>query len=75
MREAVKDRAAIGMALVLAALVGVEYLFMPHDHPRFPWHHVPGYAALIGLLACLLVVQLSKALGGWLLQRPERDDD
>lgn len=75
MREAVKDRVVIGMALVLAALVGVEYLFTPHDHPRFPWHRLPGYAALIGLLACLLVVQLSKALGSWLLQRPERDDD
>lgn len=75
MREAMKDRVAIIMAAVLAALVLVEYVFVPLDHPRFPWHRVPGYAALIGLGACLVVVQLSKALGGWLLQRPERDDD
>jgi UPF0716 family protein affecting phage T7 exclusion len=36
---------------------------------------MPGYAALIGLLACIVVVLLSKALGAWLLQRPESDDD
>jgi hypothetical protein len=75
MREAVKDRVAIIMAVVLAALVAIEYLFVPHYQPKFPWHHVPGYAALIGLLACIVVVLLSKALGAWLLQRPESDDD
>jgi hypothetical protein len=75
MREAVKDRAAVTMAVVLGALVLLEYALVPHDQPRFAWHHLPGYAALIGLGACLFVVQLSKALGRWLLQRPERDDD
>jgi hypothetical protein len=69
-----KDRVAIIMAVVLVALVIVEWLFTPHDHPRFPWHHVPGYSAIIGLFGCLFVVQLSKALGKRLLQRPERDD-
>jgi hypothetical protein len=36
---------------------------------------VPGYAALIGLISSLLVVQLSKTVGKRLLQRPENDDD
>jgi hypothetical protein len=75
MKDALKDRVSIAMALVLVALVAVEALFVPHYHPRFPWHHVPGYAAMIGLFACLFVVLLSKALGKALLQRPERDDD
>ncbi|CAN5734219.1 hypothetical protein BH23GEM9_BH23GEM9_20670 [soil metagenome] len=75
MRESVKDRATIVMAVVLVALVAVEFLLVPHEHPRFPWHHVPGYAAMIGLFACILVVQLSKALGAALLQKPARDDD
>jgi hypothetical protein len=74
MREAMKDRVSIVLAAVLAVLVLIEALVWGHDHPRFPWHHVPGYAAAIGLFACLFVVQLSKALGKWLLQRPERDD-
>jgi hypothetical protein len=74
-REAVKDRVAIIMAVILAALVAVEWLLVPHYQPKFPWHHMPGYAALIGLLACIVVVLLSKALGASLLQRPESDDD
>jgi hypothetical protein len=73
-RERVLDRVTLIMAVVLALLVLVEYLVVPHCSPRFAWHRVPGYAALIGLLACLAVVQLSKALGAWLLQRPEEDD-
>jgi hypothetical protein len=68
------DRVTLIMAVVLALLVLVEYVLVPHGAPRFPWHRVPGYAALIGLLACIVVVQLSKALGAWLLQRPEEDD-
>jgi hypothetical protein len=74
-REAVKDRVAIIMAAILLALVLAEWLFAPHYQPRFPWHHVPGYAALIGLISSLLVVQLSKTVGKRLLQRPENDDD
>jgi hypothetical protein len=75
MREYVKDRVTIGLAVALLLLVAAEAFFVPHDHPRFPWHHVPGYAAMIGLFACIFVVLLSKKLGALLLQRPERDDD
>jgi hypothetical protein len=75
MREAIKDRVTIIMAVLLVALVLAEWLFAPHYQPRFPWHHVPGYSALIGLISSILVVQLSKTLGKWLLQRPENDDD
>jgi hypothetical protein len=75
MREAMKDRVAIVMAVVLLLLVALEALLVPHDHPRFPWHHVPGYAAMIGLFACIFVVLLSKKLGALLLQRPASDDD
>jgi hypothetical protein len=69
------DRVSIILAGVLLVLVLLEATLWGHDHPRFPWHYVPGYAAMIGLFACLLVVQLGKLLGKWLLQRPERDDD
>lgn len=68
------DRVSLVMAAMLVVLVLVEWLVVPHEHPEFPWHHVPGYAALFGLLGCLLVVQLSKKLGAWLLQRPEPED-
>lgn len=71
MKETTKDRVTWALAGVLAVLVLVEWAFVGHKHPVFPWHHVPGYAALIGLFACIIVVQLSKALGAHLLQRPE----
>lgn len=70
-----KDPVTVALAAVLLALVAVEAIFVPHSSPKFPWHHVPGYAAIIGLGACLIVVQLSKALGAWFLQRPESPDE
>lgn len=70
-----KDPVSLVLTAVLLVLVAVEALWVPHYSPKFPWHHVPGYAAIIGLGACLLVVQLSKALGKWVLQRPEDPDE
>jgi uncharacterized membrane protein len=73
-REYVKDRVLVGLAVALAVLVILEATVFGHEHPRFPWHHVPGYAGLIGLIASLLIVQLSKTVGKKLLQRRETDD-
>ncbi len=75
MMAALRERATWIMAAVLLVLVVIEATIVPHYAPKFPWHHVPGYAALIGVGACLIVVILSKALGKAFLQRPERDDD
>ena len=75
MRRLLTDPTAAGLAALLMVLVVVEAAFVPHEKPRFPWHFVPGYAALIGLGACLAVVLLSKALGRMVLQHPERSDD
>lgn len=63
------------LAVVVIALVLLEIVFAGHSRPVFPWHHLPGYAALIGLVGCLAVVLGSKALGKWFLQRPAGDDD
>lgn len=70
-----RDPVTLVLALVLLALVAIEAIFVPHYAPKFPWHHVPGYAAMIGLGSCLIVVQLSKLLGSWFLQRPEQPDE
>jgi hypothetical protein len=75
MRAVVRDSTVVALAALLAALVVAEATFVPHGKPLFPWHHLPGYAALIGLGACLVVVVGSKALGRLVLQRPERPDD
>lgn len=75
MRRLLTDPTVAGLAVLLVVLVAVEAVFVPHEKPRFPWHLLPGYAALIGVGACLVVVLLSKALGRMILQRPERSDD
>jgi hypothetical protein len=74
MREHLKDRVAIGLAGVLLVLVLLEATVIPHYHPEFPWHYLPGYSAMIGLFGCILVVMISKWLGKALLQRPEAEE-
>jgi hypothetical protein len=74
MNSLLRDRVAIGLAAALLLLVLLEAFLVPHYHPVFPWHFVPGYAAAIGLIGCIVVVQISKWLGRTLLQRPEGDE-
>lgn len=73
-KEALGERVTLGLTAVLVLMVVVEAVLIPHYHPVFPWHSVPGYAAVIGLFGCIVVVQLSKWLGRTLLQRPENDE-
>ncbi len=68
------SRPTLVMALLLATLVVVEWLWTPHHLPVFAYHHWVGLQALIGLGSCLLVVKLSKLLGKWFLQRAEEHD-
>jgi hypothetical protein len=73
-RDRLRDRVTLVLLALLVVLVLLEALFFPYHHPVFPWHHVPGYSAAIGLVFAIAVVLLSKALGGWFLQRPDPDD-
>jgi hypothetical protein len=47
-----KDRVSVALALAAAGPGRRRGALGPHYSPRFPWHHVPGYAAIIGLGAC-----------------------
>jgi hypothetical protein len=69
-----KDRVTWILVAGLAVLVLAEALFFPYHDPVFPWHHVPGYSAAIGLIFAVVIVLLSKALGAWFLQRPDVDE-
>jgi hypothetical protein len=73
MKVRLSDPVTVGLASVLLVLVALEAWVFPHYHPVFPWHFVPGYAAVIGLVGCIVVVQISKWLGNVLLQRPDSD--
>jgi hypothetical protein len=74
MKEYVKDRVMVGLAIFLLGLVVLEAVAIPHYSPKFAWHSVPGYSAIIGLFGCIVVVLLSKWLGRTLLQRPEGEE-
>jgi len=58
------------MLTVMAALIVVDAL-IPAQYERFPWDGIPGFGAVYGLVACLLIIVVSKALGYALLYRPE----
>jgi hypothetical protein len=73
-RETLKERVTLILVAMLVVLVLAEALFFPYEHPVFPWHHVPGYSAAIGLVFAVVIVLLSKALGAWFLQRPDVDE-
>lgn len=73
-QDRLNARVARALAGTLAVLVALEYFFAPHYNPVFPWHHVTGYMAGIGLCACILFVLLARFAGKPLLQRPERAD-
>lgn len=75
MTAPLRSRPARLLAILLAVLVALEATVAPHAAPKFPWHHIPGYAALIGLGGGLLLIWLATALGRAFLQRPERGDD
>ncbi len=48
-------------------------IWTPHYKPAFPWHHVPGYLAWIGLAACVALILLAKFVLKPLLQRPDTE--
>jgi hypothetical protein len=73
-KGSLKDRVMLTLVALLVALVLVEAFIFPYGDPVFPWHHVPGYSAAIGLVFAVIVVLLSKTLGAWLLQRPDVDE-
>jgi len=73
MKSLLADRITLGLSIALLVMIALEAFAFPHYHPVFPWHFVPGYAAVIGLVGCIIVVQISKWLGKTLLQRPDPD--
>ncbi|QOC22158.1 hypothetical protein IC757_14215 [Wenzhouxiangella sp. AB-CW3] len=64
------------MLIVMAALVVID-IIVPAPYTRFPWDGIGGFAALYGLLSCVLIIVIAKALGKGLLYREEDyyDDD
>jgi hypothetical protein len=58
-------------AAVAALSVAAEVAFHDAAHALYWWHRVPAFDLVYGLLGCLAIIVLSKALGKAWLQRPE----
>ncbi len=58
------------MLAIMAGLVVADFL-APSHYDRFFWESVPGFGAIYGFVACVVIIIVSKALGYALLYRPE----
>ena len=62
-------RGWIGALIAGGLAIGVPIaLHVPHHHV---WEAIPGFYAWYGAAGCAAIVVVSKALGKWLLQKPE----
>lgn len=68
-------RTLIALAALLVLLVLYGLLFVPSKHAYFPWHELPGYKGIIGLVGCFVMVLFAKLLLSRLIQRPEDHDE
>jgi hypothetical protein len=60
-------RALVATAVAVAAFSALEALL--------PVHHAPGSLAAFGVLGCLAIVVVAKALGAAGLERPDSSDE
>lgn len=59
------------IAYAILALTVVLDFFIPRDYVHFFWDEIPGFSAVYGFIACILIIIVSKALGRYWLSRPE----
>lgn len=60
---------AFVLSLAAEALVRAAEATLPW------WHRLPAFHAVYGVVGCVLIVVVSKALGKFWLQRPEPGDE
>lgn len=58
----------------LALAVAID-LFVHRERVVFLWDKLPGFSAVYGLISCILIILVSKALGHkWLMKREDYYD-
>jgi hypothetical protein len=67
-----KMQAVFCFLLVLLVLAD---FFIEKDHAVLPWESLPGFYAVFGLLATLLIIGVSKLLGHLFILRKEENHD
>ncbi len=56
--------------IALLMVVVADFLVHRH-HVSFFWDGIPGFSALFGLVSCVLIIVISKAIGRVLLMKKE----
>jgi hypothetical protein len=71
--QALVQRGTLLRRIAWVVLIGlvVADIAVPSKYDRFPWESIGGFGAIYGLLACVLIIVVSKALGYLLLYRSE----
>lgn len=60
---------------ICLAITFVVDFFIVRKHIYFPWEDIPGFYALFGLIACILIIVMAKALGKlWLMKKEDYYD-
>ncbi len=60
--------------IALALTVVIDF-FVVRKYVHFSWENVPGFYALFGFIACVLIIVLAKFLGHkWLMKREDYYD-
>lgn len=59
------------LVLVVVIVLLIIDIFMPRHHAEFPWDDIPGFSAVYGLISCVVIIVVSKALGKIWLQKKE----
>jgi hypothetical protein len=59
----------IVLFVILALLVSADF-FIPKEHAAIQWESIPGFYALFGILASIILLVVSKMLG-FLVQKKE----
>lgn len=59
------------LSYISLSLIVIVDFFIPRHDTHFPWENIPGFYALFGLVACILIVVLAKFLGHKWLMREE----
>lgn len=64
------ERLKILFGICLVAVVLSDFL-IPREHVTFFWDGVPGFSAIYGFMACVLIIVVSKFIGKRWLMKPE----
>ncbi|MFQ5949596.1 MAG: hypothetical protein ACE5J1_02795 [Nitrospiria bacterium] len=60
---------------ILGLLMVLDW-FAPRHHAHFFWDSIPGFSAVFGFIACLILIFFSKGIGhAFLMKREDYYDD